>query len=304
MTVRKGKKPIRQSAARIPARAAPVRVPVSPQRMWKILIGTFAGLAVAGALVWAALARMPERAALSLANATSRAGFVVRQVEIEGVVNQPKLAIYREVLSGGSDSMLLIDLPATRERLRGLPWVNDASVARRWPDRLEVSIVERRPAAIWQNHGRLTLIDRNGEPLPSERLEEFVSLPLVVGANANREAAPFLKLLAKEPALADKLKAAVWIGDRRWDLKMTTGETLSLPEGDAALPALRRFVALDRQTPLLGRGFIRFDMRIPDKLVVRVGNDTNIRAKVRERMREEQKSQAQNGGAGQVEVVI
>lgn len=79
---------------------------------------------------------------------------------------------------------------------------------------------------------------------------------------------------------------------------------MSLPEGDAALPALRRFVALDRQTPLLGRGFIRFDMRIPDKLVVRVGNDTNIHAKVRERMREEQKSQAQNGGAGQVEVVI
>jgi cell division protein FtsQ len=51
---------------------------------------------------------------MALATTTSNAGFVVRQVEIRGTVNQPKLSIYREVLQGGSDSMLLADLPAMR----------------------------------------------------------------------------------------------------------------------------------------------------------------------------------------------
>lgn len=259
----------------------PVKVPVSPRRMWKMLIGGFTGLAIVAACVWAMVAQIPERFTLGLANLTSRAGFVVRQVEISGTVNQPRLSIYREILSGGSDSMMLLDLPAIRERLRALPWVIDASIARHWPDRLEIQIVERKPAAVWQNEGSLTLIDRKGEPLPSDELERFVDLPQIVGPTAWREAAFFLKLMASEPDLADELRAATWVGDRRWDLLMKSGETLSLPEGPAAAAALRRFAAMNRETPLLGRGFERFDMRIPDKMVVRVSGETGATAKPR-----------------------
>lgn len=255
----------------------PVKVPMSPRRMWKMLIGGFTGLTVAAACVWAMVAQIPERIAMQAAIMASKAGFVVRQVSINGAVHQPKLSIYRETLSGGSDAMLLISLPETRERLKALPWVVDASVARRWPDRLEITIVERKPAAIWQNNGRLTLIDRHGEALPSENLEDFAHLPQIIGPTAFREASFFLKLMASEPSLADRLKAATWVGDRRWDLLMTTGETLSLPEGEAATAALRSFAAIERKTPLLGRGFLRFDMRIPDKMVVRVSGETGAR---------------------------
>ncbi|MFA7440423.1 MAG: FtsQ-type POTRA domain-containing protein [Sphingomonadaceae bacterium] len=274
---RRPKKQIPQSAVR-PA-PKPVKVPLAPKTVWKLLIGGFAGLAVVAAGVWALVARVPERTTMALATAASRAGFVVRQVAITGTVNQPKLSIYREVLSGGSDSMLLLDLPAMQERLRELPWVHDVSIARRWPDRLEITIIERKPAAVWQNQGKLLLIDRHGDSLPSDRLEDFANLPLIVGATANREAATILKLLVNEPQIAERMEAAIWIGERRWDLQMTSGETLSLPEGKAAAEALREFAALDRQTPLLGRGFLRFDLRIPDKMVVRVTDEAGAKVK-------------------------
>jgi len=256
------------------ARAAPITIPLSPRAMWRLLLAAAAAAAVAAAVLWALFVRLPERAVLGLANAGARAGLVVRKVDIAGARHQPKLSIYRETLSGGSDSMLLLDLPATRERLLVLPWVQDASIARRWPDRLEVTIVERRPAAIWQHHGRLHLIDRRGGILPSDRLDQFPDLPLLIGPGAEDQVVPLLALLATEPDIARHLKAATWVGNRRWDLKMATGETLSLPEGPAARGALRRFAGIERETPLLGRGFQRFDMRIADRLVVRVASET------------------------------
>lgn len=256
---------------------AQVAVPLAPKTLWKLLIGGFALLGSAAAIVWALAAKVPQQATLSVATVASDAGFVVRQVDIDGTVNQPRLSIYREVLDGGSDSMLLADLPSMRARLLELPWVKDATIQRRWPDRLDIRIVERKPAALWQHKGRMRLIDAEGVVLPAADLQPFAALPLLVGADAQHQAAGLLRLLADHPALADDIQAALWVGQRRWDIRMKTGETISLPEGPAARAALTRFADIDRQTPLLGRGFVRFDLRLPDKMVVRVGGEAGAK---------------------------
>jgi cell division protein FtsQ len=264
-----------------PAPAKPVAVPVSPQAAWRWLGWGFGTLGLAAVAVWITVAGWPQRATLEAATLAADAGFVVRQVDIEGMVNQPRLSVYRQVLEGGSDSMLLTDIEAIRARVRALPWVRDASVERRWPNRLVIRIVEKKPVAVWQHQGVFRLIDETGKPLPSERVAEFVHLPQLVGRDANMQAAGLLTLVAQEPKLMQALDAAVWVGDRRWDLRMKSGETLSLPEGPAAPQALQRFAAIERDTPLLGRGFVRFDLRIPDKMVVRVSGEVGATAKPR-----------------------
>ena len=61
--------------------------------------------------------------------------------------------------------------------------------------------------------------------------------------------------------------------DGIWVHDVQTGEVLALPEGDeAARAAMLRFARMDQQTQLLGRGFVRFDMRIPGKFIVRVSS--------------------------------
>jgi cell division protein FtsQ len=119
----------------------------------------------------------------------------------------------------------------------------------------------------------MRLIDAEGMVLPAADLAGFSGLPLLVGPAADRAAAQLLKLVASQPALAREMEAAMWIGQRRWDLRMKSGETISLPEGPAAQAALMRFADIHRGTPLLGRGFVRFDLRIPDKMVVRVSGE-------------------------------
>jgi cell division protein FtsQ len=73
------------------------------------------------------------------------------------------------------------------------------------------------------------------------------------------------------PTLKPQLASATWVGGRRWDLSFQSGETVALPEGDgAAKTALTKFARLDKSSGLLGRGIVRFDLRVPGKMIVRL----------------------------------
>eukprot|EP01035_Chromulina_nebulosa_P067450 gene67450-92398_t len=105
------------------------------------------------------------------------------------------------------------------------------------------------------------------EPISADAMPD---LPLLIGPGANMQEAAYLRLLDVAPALKPQIKAATWVGNRRWNLTFDSGETLLLPEGaqDAAA-ALVKFAQADGTHPLLGKGFVRFDMRDPDKFVAR-----------------------------------
>lgn len=261
------------SKARTSSTPAAVRVPVAPHRIWRWLLWGGGGLLTVGALAWGLALGLPQRTAEHIIVATGAAGFTVRQVEIDGVEQQPRLAIYQELLRGGTDSMFAVDVEDARTRLKALPWVKDASVERRWPDRVVVRITEHQPVAVWQLNGVLRVIDGNGDALPVSDVHQFRHLPLVIGPDANRHAAQLARLSSHAPDLFRQLKAATWIGGRRWNLVMDSGELIQLPHGDGAAPALERLAAMHRATPVLGRGFTRLDLRIEDKLVVQVAGD-------------------------------
>jgi cell division protein FtsQ len=167
-----------------------------------------------------------------------------------------------------------LDLPKVRGEMLKLGWVKDARISRRLPDTLVVDIVERDPVAVWQHDGQLHLIDVQGVVLQSVATDAMPDLPLVVGPDANRQTAGLNKLMENAPALKPMLAGATWVGNRRWDLRFQSGETLSLPEGSrASATALVNFARMDGVNRLLGRGIVKFDMRDPDRFVLRLPQD-------------------------------
>jgi len=235
-----------------------------------IFVAMLVALAIAALLVL----RLPQMVGGTLGEAAGEAGFALKHVEIKGATHVPQLEIYNIAFDQGSSAMPLVDLEATRQRLLRFGWVKDARVSRRLPDTLVVDIVERTPAAIWQNEGRLALVDAEGAVLAPVRLDAMPDLPLLIGPDANRHAVALSDLMASAPRLKPVLAGASWIGGRRWDLRFHSGELLALPEGDAeARRALARFAQMDQAKQLLGKGFVRFDMRIPGKFVIRVSNE-------------------------------
>jgi cell division protein FtsQ len=214
---------------------------------------------------------LPQATGVALAEMTGRAGFEVKRIELTGVDRMERLTVYAIAADQHSMAMPLVDLEKVRRQLMTYGWISDARVSRRLPDTLLIDIVERKPAAIWQNAQKLTLIDATGVELEPVSIGSMPDLPLVVGPDANKQIAALDTLLEAAPALKPMLAGASWIGKRRWDLRFQSGETLALPEGGPeAAAALVKFARMDGTDRLLGRGFVRFDMRIPDKFYVRL----------------------------------
>ena len=77
--------------------------------------------------------------------------------------------------------------------------------------------------------------------------------------------------MAAVPTLQPQLASASWVGGRRWDLSFQSGEIVALPEGeDTAREVLTRFARVDKQSRLLGQGYVRFDLRNPGQMTVRL----------------------------------
>ena len=214
---------------------------------------------------------IPAKLGEAAGEAVGDAGFRVKSVDVQGLKQMDPRPVYDIALDQRTTAMPLVDVSGIRDRLLQFGWVKDARVSRRFPDTLVIDIVERTPAALWQNDEGLSLIDAEGVVLDRVPVSRMPDLPLLVGKGANAQAVPLERLLDKVPTLKAQLVSAKWIGQRRWDLTFQSGETVLLPEGEAAAgSALAKFAKMDKSAGLLGRGIVRFDLRIPGKMTVRL----------------------------------
>ena len=271
--VRRGGAPrSRKSAPRVtvPKRIAK-RLPVTEARINAWAAAAFAlFLALIAAVVLVAL-DVPGKAMTAAGEAIGRAGFTVKRVDVVGLRNMDSAPVYEVALEQRSMAMPLVDVAAIRQKLLRYGWIKDARVSRRLPDTLVIDIVERQPAALWQDRDRLALIDSEGVVIDRVPVTKMPDLPLLVGPGANLHGRELNRILEAAPTMKPQLVSASWVGRRRWDLQLQTGETIALPEGtEAARTALAKFAELDKSTGLLGRGLIRFDLRLPGKMVVRL----------------------------------
>jgi cell division protein FtsQ len=204
------------------------------------------------------------------AQLAARAGFVVKRIETSGMERVDQLKVYDIILAEKNRSMPLVDIEKIRTELLKYGWIKDVRISRRLPETLVVDIIERKPTAVWQNGDKLSLIDEKGVPLENVRPDSVDGLPMLTGEGGNVQAVALEQLLDKAPSLKSQVGAASWIGNRRWDLKFKTGETLALPEGEElAAEALINFARMDGINRLLGKNIIHFDMRDPNKAYIR-----------------------------------
>lgn len=224
-----------------------------------------AGIAV-GLSIW--LFDVPQKVGFAIAQGVSGLGFEVKSVKVRGLNNAPRLAVYSAVLDDRTNSMLAVDLEQMRQHLMSIAWIEDATIQRKLPDTLIVTLRERTPAAIWQYKSKLAVIDQTGKVLDTQHIGRFARLPVIVGNGAQIHVGQLFAMLKVQPELAGQVDAATWVGERRWNLRFRSGETLMLPEGREKMEqALQRFAAMDKDYGFLGRGFARFDMRLDGRMM-------------------------------------
>jgi cell division protein FtsQ len=199
-------------------------------------------------------------------------GFDIKAVTISGESQLTESEILKLAGITPKESLPFFDVAGARKALEALPLIKQASVRKLYPDRIVIDIVERTPVALWQKDGVVHAIASDGAVIDELRDQRFASLPFVVGEGANERLSEFTALLDASAELRPKIEAGIYVGGRRWDLKMTSGVEVKLPEDDPR-SAMATLVALQRQSRVLDRDVLSLDFRVAGKVFARLSEE-------------------------------
>ncbi len=206
-------------------------------------------------------------------------GFYVADVQAIGRNNTATSDILKALNVAPHAPILDIDLIEGQKRIEALPWVKSAQIERHLPNVLKVRIVERIPVAIYQTNNRSMLIDDTGtEIVPAG--PENIGMPIVTGRGAAKHVAQLVQDLSSIPDMAKRVRAAVRVGDRRWNLRLDSvsgGIEVRLPE-EKTDEAWKQLAELQNTHRILQREVAMIDLRLPDRLVVRLSNGQTLPA--------------------------
>jgi len=198
-------------------------------------------------------------------------GFRIGAISLTGSKQVSREEILTTAGVTGRASLLFLDVDAARARLLANPWIADAAILKLYPDRLQLRVTERQAFALWQKDGRVSVIAADGTVLEPFVEGRYLGLPLVVGRGAQRQAKEFLAVIDRYPAIRSMLRASILVAERRWNMRLANSIDVRLPETDVER-ALDRLVELDRDKKLLTRDVTVVDLRLPDRVTVRLSD--------------------------------
>ncbi len=209
--------------------------------------------------------------------AANAMGMRIAAVSLSGQRQVSREEIFAAAGVTDRSSLLFLDVADARARLEAIPWIAEATVRKLYPDRLQITVTEREPFALWQQQGKVKVIAADGTVLSETVEPRLASLSFVVGNGAAARARDFLAVLDRYPTLRDSVRASIYVAERRWNLRLKNGIDVRLPETnlEGALATLAR---LDREKNLLSRDITAVDLRLADRLTVRL-SDTVAQAR-------------------------
>lgn len=153
-------------------RANTRKPPMSPKQIKYLFVGLITGLLVACIFL------------VSIFFSWSKP-FPIRKVEIAGNHQHiSKLMLYDVMSSELSEGFFGLSVNALKEDLCYLPWVKDAIVRRVWPDKLNITIIEHQPLAVWNDRAVFTM---DGALIIPDNVSLLKALPKFYGPEGKQE---------------------------------------------------------------------------------------------------------------------
>ena len=167
--------------------------------------------------------------------------------------------VRKEVTPLVQHGFFAVNLDTVRRRLAALPWVQRVDVRKRWPDRLEVVLVEYKPLARW---GKDRMVSENGELFPAP-MGVMSRLPLFEGPDSRAVELMAFHSQARPMFLGSGLYvAAVRLSARgSWSLSLSDGSEIEVGRGDPQLRLARFARMLPRLQQMDPRILQRADLR-------------------------------------------
>jgi cell division protein FtsQ len=155
--------------------------------------------------------------------------FPVRKINIQGQMARVTPVQLRYIAEHElSGTFFTLDINQTRAAFGKLPWVRESQVRRRWPDQLDITVIEHQALARWGENG---LVGTDGQWFDAASDQ---SLPVLFGPQGTE--GEMAQALARFRALllSSGLKPArLWMNERRaWRVELDNGVQLELGRGN------------------------------------------------------------------------
>lgn len=205
-----------------------------------------------------------------------RPEFMVHKMAILGASQELSEDIREIVPLDFPISSFDLDLPGMVQLVGDLDAVAQVDMMIRPGGVLEVSLSERQAAILWQSRDALEALDQTGHRVgPVDSREARADLPFVLGDGADSAIPEAMALMGAAQRVLPNVLGLVRMGARRWDLVLTDGPRIQLPE-QGALNALRWVLAQHAAQELLARDLTHVDMRVAGRPVLRMTDTARL----------------------------
>lgn len=156
----------------------------------------------------------------------------IHSIEIVGPFQRvTALQIEAAVASELENGFVSADLAGIRERIMALPWIDQATVARRWPSRVRIAVTEQVPAAIWDGKG---LLNVRGELFVTDVRHVPAELPRLSGpeSRAGEVARRYLAIRERLIPLGLDLRRVHLSPRGAWEMTLANGVEVRLGRRD------------------------------------------------------------------------
>jgi cell division protein FtsQ len=186
----------------------------------------------------------------------------VDRVTVEGGEHTTADEVRREAAVQLGEPLVSVDVDAVRERVERLPWVDHATVSRRWPSAVNVQVTEREAVALVPVTGsHAALVDAEGRVLSIERsvppATDGPDAPTGAGGEGGQDAA-----VVPPPGLPEGLALLTGVGGPIVEGGVLEGDAREALEVALALsdrlPGVATSVSVDLEAELAAGGVVRF----------------------------------------------
>ena len=202
---------------------------------------------------------------------SARYGMYVEDVIVEGNKRTSYEDLVQALNLSENESILGIDIAKMQSQIEQLTWVRRCVVKRSFfPNNILVNIEERKVKAIWQYEGRFYPVDSEGNVMEVEEYEPDAPVIVLAGEGAPHHLAELLEVLNTDEELASKVRAAVYVSNRRWDLSLGNAQNrvlIKLPEKNFD-KAYQKIALLNKRQGIFKRKLTSFDVRYNNRIVV------------------------------------
>ena len=194
--------------------------------------------------------------------------FKIEKVEFDGQEHVPEVLLLKASGLRYKTNIFNVSVDDVKKKLEQIAWIKSASVQRKLPNKISVRVSERVPIAIYQLNYKLHLIDIDGKILENDGIGNFDNLPIIVGEGAEKVARQFLHVLEKFPRIQNQLVFAVYVGKRRWNMKINKGITVKLPEKHLSY-AMQILDEIADEKGFFDDDIQEIDLRIIDRVIIK-----------------------------------